>query len=771
MEKAEQRIPAVALRGMTILPEMITHFDVSRSRSVKAVEQALKQGQRLFIVTQKSPETENPAREDLFVMGTVAEVKQIVKMPHNILRVLVEGLERAKLVSLEEGDYLEADVAGVETEGFGDLPPEGKEAMYRNLKEIFQKYCETSGKVGKDLARQVLDAPNLERLMVQVMIHTPFGWEQQQKLLETSDLSACYEALCIMLNNEIEIEHFRRGIQEKVKARVDKQQKEYLLREQMKVIREELGEDGPGAEAAQFRKAVSELEASQEVKDRIEKEIRRFVNAGMNSAEASVIRGYIETLLELPWDKRSEDCLDLEKAREILESEHYGLEKVKERVLEFLAVRGMLNRGESPILCLVGPPGTGKTFITRSIAHAMNKKYIRICLGGVRDEAEIRGHRRTYIGAMPGRIVAGIRQAGVKNPLMVLDEIDKISTDYRGDTFSALLEVLDSEQNSHFRDHYVELPVDLSEVLFLTTANDIQTIPRPLLDRMEVIEISSYTENEKMHIAKDHLLPKQRERHGLKKEQFQISDKAMGILIRQYTREAGVRGLERRLAALCRKADREILEKGCRKVRVTERNLGKYLGKPLYDYQERNENDEIGIVRGLAWTSVGGDTLEIEVNLMPGKGNFELTGQLGDVMQESAKAGISYIRSIADRYDLGREFFQEHDIHIHIPEGAVPKDGPSAGITMATAMLSAMLEKPVRADVAMTGEVTLRGRVLPVGGLKEKLLAAKNAGMKKVIVPKKNRRDIEELSREITGGLELVYAETMDEVIANAFAE
>ena len=771
MEKAGQRIPAVALRGMTILPEMITHFDVSRSRSVKAVEQALKQGQRLFIVTQKSPETENPAREDLFVMGTVAEVKQIVKMPHNILRVLVEGLERAKLVSLEEGDYLEADVAGVETEGFGDLPPEGKEAMYRNLKEIFQKYCETSGKVGKDLARQVLDAPNLERLMVQVMIHTPFGWEQQQKLLETSDLSACYEALCIMLNNEIEIEHFRRGIQEKVKARVDKQQKEYLLREQMKVIREELGEDGPGAEAAQFRKAVSELEASQEVKDRIEKEIRRFVNAGMNSAEASVIRGYIETLLELPWDKRSEDCLDLEKAREILESEHYGLEKVKERVLEFLAVRGMLNRGESPILCLVGPPGTGKTSIARSIAHAMNKKYIRICLGGIRDEAEIRGHRRTYIGAMPGRIVAGIRQAGVKNPLMVLDEIDKISTDYRGDTFSALLEVLDSEQNSHFRDHYVELPVDLSEVLFLTTANDIQTIPRPLLDRMEVIEISSYTENEKMHIAKDHLLPKQRERHGLKKEQFQISDKAMGILIRQYTREAGVRGLERRLAALCRKADREILEKGRRKVRVTERNLGKYLGKPLYDYQERNENDEIGIVRGLAWTSVGGDTLEIEVNLMPGKGNFELTGQLGDVMQESAKAGISYIRSIADRYDLGREFFQEHDIHIHIPEGAVPKDGPSAGITMATAMLSAMLEKPVRADVAMTGEVTLRGRVLPVGGLKEKLLAAKNAGMKKVIVPKKNRRDIEELSREITGGLELVYAETMDEVIANAFAE
>ena len=771
MEKTELRLPAVALRGMTILPEMITHFDVSRSRSVKAVEQALKQGQKLFVVTQRSPETENPSIQELFLVGTVASVKQLVKMPHNILRVLVEGTGRARLCALEEGEYLEAEIETVETEDFGPLPTEGKEAMFRNLKEIFQRYCENSGKVGKDLARQVLDAPDLERLMTQVSIHTPLGWEQQQKLLEIVDLPTHYEVLCIMLNNEIEIEHFRKSIQEKVKARVDKQQKEYILREQMKVIREELGEDGPSAEAAQFRKAVEELQAPQEVKDRIEKEIRRFLNAGMNSAEASVIRGYIETLLELPWDKRGEDCLDLKKAKEILESEHYGLEKVKERVLEFLAVRKMLDRGESPILCLVGPPGTGKTSIARSIAHAMDKKYIRICLGGVHDEAEIRGHRRTYIGAMPGRIVAGIRQAGVKNPLMVLDEIDKVSSDHRGDTFSALLEVLDSEQNSRFRDHYVELPVDLSEVMFLTTANDIQTIPRPLLDRMEVIEISSYTENEKMHIAKDHLLPKQRNRHGLDKDSFQISGRAMEMLIHQYTREAGVRNLERRLASLCRKADREILEKGCEKVRITERNLGKYLGKPVYEYQERNEKDEIGIVRGLAWTSVGGDTLEIEVNLMPGKGNFELTGQLGDVMQESAKAGISYIRSIADRCGLEKEFFQEHDIHIHIPEGAVPKDGPSAGITMATAMLSAMLEKPVRADVAMTGEVTLRGRVLPVGGLKEKLLAAKNAGMKKVIVPKKNKRDIEELSREITGGLELVYAETMDEVTDNAFAE
>ena len=537
----------------------------------------------------------------------------------------------------------------------------------------------------------------------------------------------------------------------------------------MKVIREELGDEGPGAEAEQFRRSVKELKASSEVKERIEKEIQRFLNAGSNSAEASVIRGYIETLLDLPWNKESEDRLDLKAAKKILEKEHYGLEKVKERILEFLAVRKMLNGGESPILCLVGPPGTGKTSVARSIAHALNKKYVRICLGGVHDEAEIRGHRRTYIGAMPGRIVDGIRHAGVKNPLMVLDEIDKVSSDHRGDTFSALLEVLDSEQNVKFRDHYVELPVDLSRVMFLCTANDTQTIPRPLLDRMEVIEVSSYTENEKRHIARDHLLPKQMKRHGLKKSQLQITEKALEKMIHRYTREAGVRNLERRIASVCRKADREILEEGKTRVRITEKNLEKYLGRTIYEFQERNKKDEVGIVRGLAWTSVGGDTLEIEVNLMPGKGNLELTGQMGDVMQESARAGISYIRSISPEYGLEKDYFQEHDIHIHIPEGAVPKDGPSAGITMATAMLSAVLEKPVRADVAMTGEITLRGRVLPIGGLKEKLLAAGSAGMKTVIVPKKNKRDVEELSEEITGGLELVYAEAMEDVIAHAF--
>ncbi len=769
MGREKIQMPTVVLRGLTILPKMITHFDIDDVKLVKAVEKALTEEQKLFLVTQKNPEAQEPKKEDLFSFGTVVEIKQIVKIPHDVLRVLVEGLYRAELLEMEEKEYLEASIKRADLEAFEGPHDNAREAMLRNLKEIFLKYTENVNKIGKDIVNQVLDSADLEQLLIQAMVHIPFGWEQRQRLLDIGSYEECYKTLCMMLNNELEIEQYRRDIQTKVKARVDKNQREYILREQIKVIREELGDDGPNAEADQFRKAVKKLQASTEVKKRIEKEIQRFLNAGSNSAEASVIRGYIETLLDLPWDKRSEDCLELKKARKVLEKEHYGLEKVKERVLDFLAVRQMLKEGESPILCLVGPPGTGKTSVARSIAHALNKKYVRICLGGVHDEAEIRGHRRTYIGAMPGRIADGIRQAGVKNPLMVLDEIDKVSSDHRGDTFSALLEVLDSEQNVKFRDHYVELPVDLSEVMFLCTANDTQTIPRPLLDRMEVIEVSSYTENEKLHIAQDHLLPKQRKRHGLKKAQLQINTKAMEKIIHHYTREAGVRNLERKIAAVCRKADREILEEEKNSVRVTEKNLEKYLGKILYDFQDKNEKDEIGIVRGLAWTSVGGDTLEIEVNLMPGKGNLELTGQLGDVMQESAKAGVSYIRSVSVDYELKKEYFQEHDIHIHIPEGAVPKDGPSAGITMATAMLSAILEKPVRADVAMTGEITLRGRVLPIGGLKEKLLAAKSAGIKRVIVPKKNRRDVEELSHEITGGLEMVYAETMNEVLTNAF--
>ncbi len=769
MQETEQKLPAVALRGMTILPEMVTHFDVSRVKSLKAIERALTQSQRLFVVAQRDPDEDAPGQDDVFSMGTIVEIRQIVKMPQRTLRVLVEGKSRAQLLSFEDGDYLEAEVELVLPEEHGSFPETGLEAMYRNLKDIFTAYCECSGKVSRELMRQILDSQNLDRLMTQIMIHTPLEWKQRQTLLETMDFPQNYESLCMILNNEIEIEQFRKGIQEKVKARVDKQQKDYYLREQIRTIQTELGEDGAASDTEKLYEQVKKLEASDEVKKRLEKEIRRLQSLGSNSSEASVIRGYVETLLELPWDKRSEDRLDLKRAKEILETEHYGLEKVKERVLEFLAVRKMLDGGETPILCLVGPPGTGKTSIARSVAHALDKKYVRICLGGVRDEAEIRGHRKTYIGAMPGRIVEGIRQAGVKNPLMVLDEIDKVSNDYRGDTFSALLEVMDSEQNHQFRDHFVELPMDLSEVLFIATANDTQTIPRPLLDRMEMIEVSGYTGNEKLHIAKEHLLPKQLTRHGLKKSQLRVSDKALERIIHQYTRESGVRALERQIGALCRKADREILEEGRKQIRISDRNLEKYLGKIKYDSQLRNECDEIGIVRGLAWTSVGGDTLEIEVNLMPGKGEVELTGQLGDVMQESAKAGISYIRSVAEGYQIAEDFFQKHDIHVHIPEGAVPKDGPSAGITMATAMLSAILKHPVRADVAMTGEITLRGRVLPIGGLKEKLLAAKTAGMKTVIVPEKNRRDVEELSQEITGGLELVYVSDMQEVLRTAF--
>ena len=768
METTEYRIPAVALRGMVVLPEMVTHFDVSRSRSIKAVEQALSQKQNLFVVTQQDPDTDAPEQEDLFTYGTVVEIKQIVKMPHNILRVLVEGMFRARLVELETGEYLNAQVEESEPEDFGDLPLVGKEAMLRNLKEIFQTYCEGASRNSKELVRQVLDSRTLEDMITQVMVHAPFDWEKQQRLLEAQSLSACYEMLCITLNNEIEIERYRRSVQEKVKARVDKQQKEYYLREQMKVIREELGDDGPNTEAEAFREAVEKLEASDEVKERIEKEIQRFLNAGFNSAEASVSRGYIETLLDLPWDKRGEDRLDLKVAEDILEKEHYGLEKVKERILEFLAVRKMLDASESPILCLVGPPGTGKTSIARSVAEAMNKKYVRICLGGVRDEAEIRGHRKTYVGAMPGRITVALKEAGVSNPLMLLDEIDKTSSDYKGDTSAALLEVLDPEQNSKFNDHYVEIPQDLSEVLFIATANDVQGIPRPLLDRMELIEIAGYTENEKEHIAKEHLIPKQMEENGIEKGKLTIQSAALKKIINNYTKEAGVRNLERTIGQICRKTARLIMEEDKKKVTVTSKNLSDFLGKEHFNYLMANKKDEIGISRGLAWTQVGGDTLQIEVNVMPGKGELMLTGQLGDVMKESAQAGITYIRSIASDYKVEPEFFQENDIHVHIPEGAVPKDGPSAGITMATAILSAIIKKPVRADLAMTGEITLRGRVLPIGGLKEKLLAAKYAKIKEVLVPAENKPDIQELDKEITDGLTITFVSSMKEVLNKA---
>ena len=772
MDTMIMKMPAVALRGMVILPGMVAHFDVSRAKSIKAVEEAMMDEQKIFLVAQKDVEQENPDIEDLFKIGIIAEVKQVIKLQNNIVRILVEGKERAELSAfLENPDYLLAEIIRFDEEVDDGLPEEAKEAMLRSIQETFGKYVVVNPKMGKELQRQLSEITDLEKLMNQLANSLPVHFGEKQKILDAVSMTERYEVLMALLLKEIEITAIKNDFQAKVKAHVDKNQKEYLLREQMKVIREELGEDNTESDADHFTEALGKIKADKEVKEKIRKEIDRFKNISSSSSESAVARGYIETLLELPWNKTSRDNKDLKNAEQILNADHYGLEKVKERMLEFLAVRNLTSKGESPIICLVGPPGTGKTSIARSVAKALDKKYVRISLGGVRDEAEIRGHRRTYVGAMPGRIVNGLRSAGVKNPLMLLDEIDKMSSDYKGDTASALLEVLDAEQNKKFRDHYVEIPIDLSEVLFIATANSVQDIPRPLLDRMELIEVTSYTENEKLHIAKEHLLAKQMERNGIRPEQLAITDKAMAKIISGYTREAGVRNLERKLGEICRKAARPLYEGEKEKIKVTEQNLEKFLGKEKYSFDKKNDTDEVGIVRGLAWTSVGGDTLEIEVNIMPGKGEFQLTGQLGDVMKESAQAGISYIRSVSEEYHIPKKFFQENDIHIHIPEGAVPKDGPSAGITMATAMLSAITKTPVRADVAMTGEITLRGRVLPIGGLKEKTLAAKNAGIKTICVPKKNEKDIDEISPEIRKGLEIVFVEQMKDVLDVAFVK
>ena len=762
-------LPAIALRGTTILPDMIVHFDVSRSRSVKAVEAAMLQEQKVFLVTQKDPDTEVPGLLDVYKIGTVATVKQVVKLPKGVVRILVEGEERAELLGFEPNDqWLEAEI-----EGFGHLEEKPlteneEEAMIRNLRELFSAYCRSGQKISQELAIQIMENESLERLVDQIAINLPLDYEQRQKLLEAVALRERYDVLCTMLANEVEIMEIRIELQNKIKERIDKNQKEYILREQLRIIREELGDDNVQSEIEGYKKAAAALKASKEVKEKIQEEIRRFENVGNNPSEGAVIRGYIETLLGLPWDKTSRDNQNLTKAREILEADHYGLTKVKERILEYLAVRTLTKKGDSPILCLVGPPGTGKTSIARSVAKALGKKYVRISLGGVRDEAEIRGHRRTYVGAMPGRIVQSLHQAGVKNPLMLLDEIDKVSSDYKGDTASALLEVLDSEQNSKFADHYVEIPVDLSQVLFIATANDVQTIPRPLLDRMELIEITSYTENEKFHIGREHLIPKQMKNNGIGESQLTITDDALAEIISGYTKEAGVRSLERQIGRICRRTARRLLEEKEDHVEVTKENLEEFLDRRRFDYVMKNEEPEVGIVRGLAWTSVGGDTLQIEVNVMPGPGDFMLTGQLGDVMKESAQTGISYIRSVAGDYQIPEDFFKKHDIHIHIPEGAVPKDGPSAGITMATAMLSAIINVPVRADLAMTGEITLRGRVLPIGGLKEKLLAAKKAGITTVLVPEKNRPDVEEMDREIIDGLTICFVTCMKEVLDQA---
>lgn len=761
-------LPAIALRGTTILPGMIVHFDVSRERSVKAIEAAMLHDQKIFLVTQIDPEVESPDLAGVYHVGTIAYIKQVVKLPQNLLRVLVEGTGRAALVKFEqEFPFIRSEITPVDEEEM-QMPEPVMEAMHRSLKELFHRYCMENGKVSKELVAQILNIDNVEELVEQIAVNIPLSYQNKQKILEALTLEERYEVLGAILGNEIEIMQIGRDLQKKVKARIDKNQREYILREQLKLIREELGEDNTADDAEEFKKKLQELQAGDEVKEKISKEIERFKNTNSNVSENAVLRGYIETMLALPWEKKSTDSDDLKEAWKVLQEGHYGLKDVKERVMEFLSVRKLTHKGKSPILCLVGPPGTGKTSIARSIAEAMHKKYVRICLGGVRDEAEIRGHRKTYVGAMPGRITAALQQAGVSNPLMLLDEIDKTSSDYKGDTSAALLEVLDPEQNSRFMDHYIEVPQNLSEVLFIATANDVQGIPRPLLDRMELIEIAGYTENEKEHIAKEHLIPKQMEENGIEKGKLTIQSAALKKIINNYTKEAGVRNLERTIGQICRKTARLIMEENKKKVTVTSKNLSDFLGKEHFNYLMANKKDEIGISRGLAWTQVGGDTLQIEVNVMPGKGELMLTGQLGDVMKESAQAGITYIRSIASDYKVEPEFFQENDIHVHIPEGAVPKDGPSAGITMATAILSAIIKRPVRADLAMTGEITLRGRVLPIGGLKEKLLAAKYAKIKEVLVPAENKPDIQELDKEITDGLTITFVSSMKEVLNKA---
>ena len=772
MDNERKSLPMVALRGMTIMPEMVVHFDVSRERSIAAIQEAMVEEQKIFLAAQKSIETEDPGQEDVYDVGTVGTIKQLIKLPKHIVRVLVSGENRGILRRIEQKDpYLRAEVEVIDESGLV-IPDDPKnQAMERSLKDMFVEYASKNGKMSKEAVAQLADIKGLKKLVDEIAANIPLSYTDQQELLSETDFWKRYEKLAFRLVNEVQIMDIKEEIQRKVKERVDKHQREYILREQLKLIREELGEDSTVSDAEEFEAELKKLKAPKEVKEKLKKEISRFKSSLNSPSENAVIRTYIETLLEMPWDKASKDNEDIAYAKQVLDEDHYGLEQVKERILEFLAVRTLTKKGDSPILCLVGPPGTGKTSIAKSLARAMKKKYVRISLGGVRDEAEIRGHRKTYVGAMPGRIANGLRAAGVKNPVMLLDEIDKVSTDYKGDTFSALLEVLDSEQNSRFRDHYLEVPLDLSEVMFITTANTLQTIPRPLLDRMEVIEISSYTENEKLHIALEHLIPKQLERNGLSPEQLTFSRHAVWKMARNYTKEAGVRQLEREIGNVCRKAAKELLTTDRKKIAVTDRNIQKFLGKEKYSYQMVNPEPEVGIVRGLAWTSVGGDTLQIEVNVMPGSGEIMLTGQLGDVMKESARTGISYIRSVSRNYGIADDFFEKHDIHVHIPEGAVPKDGPSAGITMATAMLSAVTERKVRADLAMTGEVTLRGRVLPIGGLKEKLLAAKNAGMKTVLVPKENKADVEEISTEITKGLEILYVENMDEVLRQALTE
>lgn len=766
MTEYKRQIPMIPLRGLTVVPGMVAQFDIGREKSAQGIKNAMLNDQQIFLVRQKDEEMEEPVIKDMYRAGVLAEVKQIEHKSGSSLRVMVYGKKRGILSAMHDlGEFWEAEISFPEEER-PELPDDiTEEGMKEVLIHCLEEYREKTRQIPLGIMMEIEKTEDVYQMVDEIAANVHFSPDELQEILDGKEPLERYYLVASKLEEKAKEVDIRDEIDRNVKERIDKNQREYILREQMKYIREELGEDGPLSDAEEFERQAESLEAPKEIKEKIEKEIRRFRNIGNNPSESGVIRTYIETMLEMPWDKKAPEYTDIDHAKEVMEAEHYGLWEVKERVLDYLAVHSLTKQSGTPILCLAGPPGTGKTSIAQSLAEALKRPYVRISLGGIRDEAEIRGHRKTYVGAMPGRIADGIRKAGVKNPVLLLDEIDKVSTDYRGDTFSALLEVLDGEQNKKFRDHYLEVPLDLSEVVFVTTANTLQTIPRPLLDRMEVIQVSSYTENEKFHIAKEHLLEKQIEGHGLSGGLLSVSDGALRRMIRYYTKEAGVRNLERTLSDVCRKAAREILDTKKKSIRVTERNLSKYLGKEKYRYQMANEKDEVGIVRGLAWTSVGGDTLQIEVNVLPGKGKLMLTGQMGDVMKESAQTGISYIRSVSGEYGIPEDFFEEHDIHVHIPEGAVPKDGPSAGITMATAILSAVADIKVRADVAMTGEITLRGRVLPIGGLKEKLLAAKNAGMKRVIVPAENEKDVEEISQEITKGLDIKYVFRMEEVL------
>lgn len=774
---ADTCLPVVTLRGLTILPGMVIHFDLSRDCSMESVERAMIGDQRLLVVTQKDASQEEPGFEDLYEVGTVTLIKQVSKLPGHVLRVLVEGIARARLYSYIETEGYHTAQVSYEKDEASDLDDASIEAMTRSVKEALAAYGACFPKVGKAVEDQIDDSMNLGELLDAITINLPLPTVNKQTILSAISVRERFEALTAMLMREVDVIRIKNELAKDIRQRIDKNQRDYILREQMQYIREELGENNTDSDVDQFLTAVEKLKASKEVKEKIRKEISRYKNVSASTSESAVERAYIETLLELPWDKTSKDSNDMDRAKEILNEQHYGLDKVKERMLEFLAVRTLAGMSkdkiQSQIICLLGPPGTGKTSIAKSVAEALHKKYVRICLGGVRDEAEIRGHRKTYVGAMPGRIANALRQAGVKNPLILLDEVDKLGNDYKGDPSSALLEVLDGEQNHTFRDHYVEIPLDLSEVFFIATANSTEGIPRPLLDRMEIIEINSYTANEKFHIAREHLVAKELVKNGIKEAELSFSDEALVDMIRFYTREAGVRGLERQIGAVCRKEAREILARRNRKVtekvNITSDNLEHYLGKPKYRQDKINEKPEIGIVRGLAWTSVGGDTLQIEVNMMPGEGEINLTGQMGDVMKESAQTALSYVRSVSERYQLPAKFYQKTDFHIHIPEEAVPKDGPSAGITMATALLSAVTKTPVRADLAMTGEITLRGRVLPIGGLKEKILAAKMAQVKTILVPLENEKDVAEIDEEIKEGLEIIPVKSMDEVVTYAF--